>query len=161
MYLHFPFIWFDHDRYLLYICDTNHRKIVVKRLQSMFLCCGFVLFVFVLCLVYPMLPVSLDCSFLIAHSFLSNIYFIHRNFFYCTSTTTGTYFDECILTGLTLPYCCACPKPGLGFPTSYVVRYFCVQWAQLRLEMIVLFADCGEFENHHCLKLHFITKQHC
>ena len=125
MYLHFPFIWFDHDRYLLYICDTNHRKIVVKRLQSMFLCCGFVLFVFVLCLVYPMLPVSLDCSFLIAHSFLSNIYFIHRIFFYCTSTTTGTYFDECILTGLTLPYCCACPKPGLGFPTSHVVGFLC------------------------------------
>ena len=28
-----------------------------------FLCCVFVLFVFVLCLVYPMLQVSLDCHF--------------------------------------------------------------------------------------------------
>jgi hypothetical protein len=31
-------------------------------------------FVFVLCLVYPMLPVSLDCPFLIAPSLFSNIY---------------------------------------------------------------------------------------
>ena len=38
----------------------------------LFLCCVFlfVLFVFVLCLVYPMLPVSLDCSFLIAPCFV-------------------------------------------------------------------------------------------
>ena len=33
-----------------------------------------VLFVFVLCLVYPMLPVSLDCSFLITPSVFSNVY---------------------------------------------------------------------------------------
>ena len=32
-----------------------------------FLCCVFVLLVFVLCLVHPMLPVSLDCPFLVAH----------------------------------------------------------------------------------------------
>jgi len=37
-----------------------------------FLC--FVLFVFILCLVYPMLPVSLDCPFLIAPSVFSNVY---------------------------------------------------------------------------------------
>ena len=34
----------------------------------------FNLFVFVLCLVYPMLPVSLDCIFLIAPSVFSNVY---------------------------------------------------------------------------------------
>jgi len=39
-----------------------------------FLCCVFVLFVFVLCPVYPMLPVSLDCPFLIAPSVFSNVY---------------------------------------------------------------------------------------
>jgi hypothetical protein len=33
----------------------------------------FVLFVFVLCCVYPMLPVSLDCPFLIAPSIFSNV----------------------------------------------------------------------------------------
>jgi len=38
------------------------------------LCCVFVLFVFVLCLVYSMLPVSLDCLFLITPSVLSNVY---------------------------------------------------------------------------------------
>ena len=37
-----------------------------------FLCC--LLFVFVLCLVYPMLPVSLDFSFLIAPSAFANVY---------------------------------------------------------------------------------------
>jgi hypothetical protein len=31
-------------------------------------------FVFFLCLVYPMLPMSLDCSFLIATSIFSNVY---------------------------------------------------------------------------------------
>ena len=37
-----------------------------------FLC--FFLFLFVLCLVCPMLPMSLDCPFLIALSVFSNVY---------------------------------------------------------------------------------------
>ena len=37
--------------------------------------CFLVLFVFVLCLVCPMLPESLDCPFLIASSVFSNVYF--------------------------------------------------------------------------------------
>ena len=37
-----------------------------------FLCC--VLFVFILCLMCPMLPVSLDCPFLVAPSVFSNFY---------------------------------------------------------------------------------------
>ena len=46
------------------------------------LCCQclwivFVLLVFVLCLVHPMLPVSLDCLFLIATSVFSNIYYLY------------------------------------------------------------------------------------
>ena len=36
--------------------------------------CAVFLFVFVLCLVYPMLPVSLDCPFLIAPLVFSNVY---------------------------------------------------------------------------------------
>jgi hypothetical protein len=32
-------------------------------------------FIFVLCLVYPVLPVSLDCPFLISPSIFSNVYF--------------------------------------------------------------------------------------
>ena len=39
-----------------------------------FLCCVLCLFVFVLCLVYPMLPVSLDCPFSIVLSVFSNVY---------------------------------------------------------------------------------------
>ena len=47
----------------------------VARLFS-FPCCVFcfVLFDFVLCLVFTMLPVSLDCSFLITPSVLSSVY---------------------------------------------------------------------------------------
>jgi len=41
----------------------------------------FASFVFVLCLVYPMLSVSLDCPFLIASSFFSNVY-LTRHFFF-------------------------------------------------------------------------------
>jgi hypothetical protein len=36
--------------------------------------CVLVLFIFVLCIMYPMLPVSLDCSCLIAPSVFSNVY---------------------------------------------------------------------------------------
>jgi hypothetical protein len=28
------------------------------------------------------------------------------------------------LNGLTPPHCCACPKPGPGFPMSYVMAFF-------------------------------------
>ena len=42
--------------------------------------CVFVLFVFVLSLVYTMLPVSLNCPFLIATSVFSNV---HLGSFYC------------------------------------------------------------------------------
>jgi hypothetical protein len=38
----------------------------------------FVFFVFVLSRVHPMLPVSLDCPFLIASSVLSDAYFMYK-----------------------------------------------------------------------------------
>jgi hypothetical protein len=43
-----------------------------------FLCCVFVLFVFVLCLVYSMLPLSLDCPLLISPTVFSNVY-LHQD----------------------------------------------------------------------------------
>jgi hypothetical protein len=52
-----------------YLCLLAHSGV------QHILCCVFVLFVFVLCLVYPMLPVSQDCPFLIAPSVFSNVYF--------------------------------------------------------------------------------------
>ena len=55
-------------------CDIRHNF----RIAHLFVCVVFfALFVFVLCLVCPMLPVSLYCSFLIR--FLSNIYLIICN----------------------------------------------------------------------------------
>jgi len=42
----------------------------------------FVLFVFVLCFVYPISPVSLDCPFLIYPSVFSNVYLIRITEFY-------------------------------------------------------------------------------
>ena len=56
--------------YLCYLCLFVHSG--VQRI----LCCVFVLFVIVLSLVYPMLPVSLDCPFLIAPSFFSKVYLL-------------------------------------------------------------------------------------
>jgi hypothetical protein len=46
------------------------------------------------------------------------------------------------LTGLTLSHFCACPKPGPGFPTPYVV-VFVFGGFRLRREMIVCFVDIG------------------
>ena len=35
-------------------------------------------------------------------------------------------------TGLALPHFCACHMLGPGFPSSYVVVFFCVQWVMAR-----------------------------
>ena len=66
---------------------TNNNNFVSTRVHHRFLvgsvllvffsfpCCVlFALFVFVLCYKYPMLPVSLNCPFLIASSVFSNVY---------------------------------------------------------------------------------------
>ena len=60
------------------------------------------------------------------------------------------------LTGLTLSHFCSCPKPGPGFPMSYVVL-FCVQWVQLWWEVIVRFVDIGRIVAQHCLNFLFHT----
>ena len=55
------------------VCRTDHCFIYVI-FNCLHMCCIFVLFVFVFCRVYPMLPVSLDSPFLIARSGFSNVY---------------------------------------------------------------------------------------
>ena len=55
--------------YLRYLCLFAHSGV------QHILCCDFVLFVFVPCLVYPMFTVSLECPFVIAHSIFFNVYF--------------------------------------------------------------------------------------
>ena len=56
--------------YVIFVC----LRIVVSNTYCVVF---FALFFVVLCLVYPMLPVSLDCPFLIAPSAFSNLYFIN------------------------------------------------------------------------------------
>ena len=63
-------------------------------------------------------------------------------------------------TSLTLPHFCACPKPGPGFPKSYDVGFFSVQWISLRWEGIVSFIDIGGIDGHHCLHILFIIFIH-
>jgi hypothetical protein len=53
--------------YLCYLCLSPHS------LSNIYCVVSFVLSVFVLCLSYPMLPVSLDCTFFIAPSVVSNV----------------------------------------------------------------------------------------
>ena len=105
-------------------------------------------------LVYHMLPVSLDCQRLLHTEYLyilwfnlDNIYSAwiqNRLYMYCR--WRSRYQEGRIgisLTSLTPPHSCACPKPGPGFPKSYVVVFSCVQRVQLRLEVIVRFVDIG------------------
>jgi hypothetical protein len=49
------------------------------------------------------------------------------------------YWITTTLTGLTLLQVCACPKPGRGFPTSYVVVF--LMFNDLWREMVVRFID--------------------
>jgi hypothetical protein len=41
------------------------------------------------------------------------------------------YMTNNTLTNLILPHFCACSKPEHGFPTSYIVVRFCVQWVKM------------------------------
>ena len=60
---------------------SNYFFLVAFELLIFLVFCAvfFVFFVFVLCRVHPMLPVSLDCPFLITSSVLSDAYFMYKN----------------------------------------------------------------------------------
>ena len=55
--------------------------------------------------------------------------------------------------GLTPPYCCACPKTGHGFQMSYMYMYVVVifVFSELRCEVIVRFVNIGGIVDHYCL----------
>ena len=53
-----------------------------------------------------------------------------------------------LLTCLTPPHLCACPKPGPGFPTSYVMVFFVFR---VNESLIVRFVDIGRIVDHHGL----------
>ena len=59
---------------LIYVICVCLHILVFNTYPTHIVLCFFVLFVFFLCFVYPMLPVSLDCRFLIAPSVFSNVY---------------------------------------------------------------------------------------
>ena len=80
--------------YLRYLCLLVYRGV------QHILCCVSALFVFFLCLVYPMLPVSLDCPFLIASSLY--LTFITQN------TTINANIDNhwrCVSCSIKIVYC--------------------------------------------------------
>jgi hypothetical protein len=73
---------------------------------------------------------------------------------------------EIPFTGLTCTHLCTCSKPGPGFPMSYVVVFFRVQWVKVRgdnslcwywwncwpsLFNLSCFVDIGGIVYHHCL----------
>ena len=53
------------------------------------------------------------------------------------------------LTDLTLPHLCACPNPGTGFPSSYVVVFWC-SVSLFQMKVIVCFVG---IVYHHCLEV--------
>jgi hypothetical protein len=57
-------------------------------------------------------------------------------------STIRPYCHGISLTGLTPPHFCACPKPGPGFPTSYVV-FFSVQWAKVTGNCSLCWCQCN------------------
>jgi hypothetical protein len=59
------------------------------------------------------------------------------------------------LNGLTLLKCCACPKPGRGFPTSYFVIF--LMFNDLWREMVVRFIDIDGMVGHLYLSFHVET----
>ena len=55
------------------------------------------------------------------------------------------------LTGLTQPYFRACPNPGPGFPSSYVLVFLMFNY--------ICFVDIGGIVDHHCLNVLFYRRK--
>ena len=70
-YLYLPPVVYmrAHVLFTLFVCGFVFGIVVSNTYCVVF----FALFVFVLCLVYPALPVSLNCPFLFASSVFSNV----------------------------------------------------------------------------------------
>ena len=61
---------------------------------------------------------------------------------------------EILFTGLTLPHCYTCPKPGHGFSKSCVVVLCCAPWIKIRGDYSIV--DVDEIVYHDCLNFLFI-----
>ena len=91
------FLWIVHSVFSNVYCISC----VCLRIRiPTFCCCSsfkfFVVFFFVLCLVYPMLPISLDCPFLIAPSVFSNVYLIIELYFFTRGRLNGVSIPDLI-----------------------------------------------------------------
>jgi hypothetical protein len=99
--------------------------------------------------VYPMLPVSMDCPFLIAPSVFSNVYFVYMQYIHLV---VNIYYlvnkqwpgvncerrdiaengnSDISFTVLASPYICACPMPALWFSSANIVILCSVIWRYL------------------------------
>ena len=80
--------------------------------------------------------------------FLWSFVYIYM-FWLCWSRGLGITLN-CLI----LPHFCACPKPGPGFPMSYVKVFFLVQGVKMRSDWSLI--DNGGIVNHQCLIFLFI-----
>ena len=100
------------------------------------LCCVFVF----LRLMYPMLPVSLDCPFLIAPSVFSSVYLINTRFQRLPAANGNTFIQPIYL--LFMPM----PKPGLDvnkiLSVIIVLRTFMCSMCYCVITMLpIIFVD--------------------
>jgi hypothetical protein len=80
---------------VVFYCFVCLRPVsCVHNVASVSVLCFIVLFVFVLCLVYPMLPVSLDCPFFIAPLVFSNVYWMRRFYIIIINSLTVSVRDD-------------------------------------------------------------------
>jgi len=81
----------------------------------------------------------------------SKIYIYNVDGTYCLCSFCLHVYTKC--------NCCACPKPGLGFPTLYVVVRPSFVLSELRWDVIVRFVDIdGIVDNHSSIFL-FMTSR--
>ena len=82
---------------LYFLCMFVHSDVQHSTVAPLFcfLHCIFALFIFVMCLVYPMLAVSLDCTYCIAPSVVANVYFKrHLSVLSSSNIMSGTHKVE-------------------------------------------------------------------
>ena len=96
-------------------------------------------------------------TFLVSVSYLGCFY-VHSKVrgycWYCYHYCSNQELRGVPLTDLTSLHVCACPKPGPGFTTSYVMVF--LVFSVIRLDVIVHFVDIVGIVNHHCLNYLFI-----
>ena len=74
---------------------------------------------------------------------------------YMSCRWRSSFLEGKLLADFTPP--CFVPVPSQDWISNVICRgLFCVQWVQLRWEVIVHFVDIGRIVNHHCFNFIFI-----